>query len=963
MVEQHLWRSDGGVHLRRRHVWGGLLRAEPPLRGGENQFKTGTVTDKAGNTTSTNVTNIDVDLTAPTADAALTGTEGDDEWFVGNIAVDWTVQDALSGPVADSCPDTSVAADGTGDVTCTPKDVAGNTGTAVLKPYKRDATPPTISAALNKTADALTGWFNIATGAPTVTYTCNDATSELKSCTPPHTFGAGEDLTHTGTAKDNAGNTNTATVNNIDVDLTAPSISHSLSGTLGDNNWYRTDVTIDWTVTDTGSGVNGDCANETLSTDSANHTFTCTATDNAGNQTTDTVTIKRDATAPTVTSLVVGDEGDHGWYTSNVSVDWSVSDGPGSGGVNETGCEPQSVTSDTAGVSFTCTATDAAGNSSSPQTATIKRDATQPDPGAALISGDLGTNGWYVTNVGVNWSPTDATSGIDTITGCSATVNGDTTGIDLTCSATDKAGNTRSDTVTIKRDGTAPSISSNVSPARPGSGWWNSTSGAPTAEFTCDDAMSGVASCEPNHPFGEGENQFKTGTVTDKAGNTTSTNVTNIDVDLTAPTADAALTGTEGDDEWFVGNIAVDWTVQDALSGPVADSCPDTSVAADGTGDVTCTPKDVAGNTGTAVLKPYKRDATPPTISAALNKTADALTGWFNIATGAPTVTYTCNDATSELKSCTPPHTFGAGEDLTHTGTAKDNAGNTNTATVNNIDVDLTAPSISHSLSGTLGDNNWYRTDVTIDWTVTDTGSGVNGDCANETLSTDSANHTFTCTATDNAGNQTTDTVTIKRDATAPEITWNSLISDGQDFYFGSVPADPTCSAADVLSGVTSGGCSVGGYGTSVGEHTLTASATDKAGNVAAESRSYTVLGWTPKGFYRPVDVGNIWNTVKGGSTVPLKFEAFSGSTELTDVVSTVKSYNVTVIPCSSLPGAAVEDPIELLASTGGTTMRYDWVDGQFIQNWQTPKKPGVCYQTTVKFQDGSRLDAFFKLK
>ena len=101
--------------------------------------------------------------------------------------------------------------------------------------------------------------------------------------------------------------------------------------------------------------------------------------------------------------------------------------------------------------------------------------------------------------------------------------------------------------------------------------------------------------------FGEGEDQSKTGTVTDNAGNTATDEVTNIDVDLTAPTADAALSGDEGDDGWFVGDINVDWTVTDALSGPVAASCPDTTITADGQDNVTCTPQDNAGNTGTAV--------------------------------------------------------------------------------------------------------------------------------------------------------------------------------------------------------------------------------------------------------------------------------------------------------------------------------------------------------------------------
>jgi hypothetical protein len=55
-------------------------------------------------------------------------------------------------------------------------------------------------------------------------------------------------------------------------------------------------------------------------------------------------------------------------------------------------------------------------------------------------------------------------------------------------------------------------------------------------------------------------------------------------------------------------------------------------------------------------------------------------------------------------------------------------------------------------------------------------------------------------------------------------------------------------------------------------------------------------------------------------------------------------------------------DDIELTA-TGGTSLRYDTTGGQFIYNWQTPKKPGSCYQVTVGTVDGSALSAYFRLK
>ncbi|WP_020145811.1 PxKF domain-containing protein, partial [Terracoccus sp. 273MFTsu3.1] len=128
----------------------------------------------------------------------------------------------------------------------------------------------------------------------------------------------------------------------------------------------------------------------------------------------------------------------------------------------------------------------------------------------------------------------------------------------------------------------------------------------------------------------------------------------------------------------------------------------------------------------------------------------------------------------------------------------------------------------------------------------------------------------------------------------------------------------------------------------------------------ASKSGSFTIAAWTTQGFYQPVDMGStVLNTVKAGSTVPLKFELFSGSTELTSV-SAVKSFGAKQITCGTAP---TEDAIEM-TTTGGTNLRYDTSGGQFIQNWQTPKATvGTCYQVTMTALDDSKITAYFKLK
>ncbi len=100
-------------------------------------------------------------------------------------------------------------------------------------------------------------------------------------------------------------------------------------------------------------------------------------------------------------------------------------------------------------------------------------------------------------------------------------------------------------------------------------------------------------------------------------------------------------------------------------------------------------------------------------------------------------------------------------------------------------------------------------------------------------------------------------------------------------------------------------------------------------------------------------------NTVKGGSTVPIKFELFKGATELTDTASINQPLRATKVACES--GATV-DEIELVAA-GATALRYDATGGQFVYNWKTPTGTGTCYKVTITANDGSSQTAHFKLK
>ena len=298
----------------------------------------------------------------------------------------------------------------------------------------------------------------------------------------------------------------------------------------------------------------------------------------------------------------------------------------------------------------------------------------------------------------------------------------------------------------------------------------------------------------------------------------------------------------------------------------------------------------------------------------------------------------------------------------TATCTYTDAGGLTETVTATYSIYDPSAPTIGHTLvpASPDGNNGWYRSDVSLTWNVGEPESPNSlqkTGCVDQNITSDQTETTYSCSATSAGGSSGPVSVSIKRDATPPTVALVGGPANGASYYFGSVPAAPTCTASDSLSDLAAA-CSVSGYSSAVGPHTVTASATDNAGNSASASSSYTVLAWTLSGFYSPVDMNSVVNTLKGGSTVPLKFEVFAGATELT-ASSVVQSFVQTRITCDT---SATLDEIEV-TTTGGTSLRYDATAGQFIQNWQTPKQTGACYRVTMTTQDGSSLVALFKLR
>jgi len=375
-------------------------------------------------------------------------------------------------------------------------------------------------------------------------------------------------------------------------------------------------------------------------------------------------------------------------------------------------------------------------------------------------------------------------------------------------------------------------------------------------------------------------------------------------------------------------------------------------------------PNDITGPTPTATFTltvSAPADTTPPAVTVPADITAEA--------TGPSGAAVSFSASASDIvdgaltPTCSPASgsTFPLGT-TSVTCSATDVAGNTGSASFNVTVVDTTPPvvtvpaDITAEATGPSGAAVSFSASASdiVDGALTPTCSPASG--STFPLGTTSV----TCSATDAAGNTGSASFNVKvQDTTPPTLSVPSDMTVPATSLAGAVVTF-SATATDLVDPSPTVTCvPASGSTFAPGKTTVSCTASDASGNTSAPRTFQIWVTYQLNGFYQPVDMNGTWNTVKGGSTVPFKFEVFAGSSELTDT-AVVKSFVATPVACPTTGMTA--DEIEF-TTTGGTSLRYDWTAGQFINNWQTPKKPGACYKVTMTTQDDSFLYAFFKLK
>ena len=252
--------------------------------------------------------------------------------------------------------------------------------------------------------------------------------------------------------------------------------------------------------------------------------------------------------------------------------------------------------------------------------------------------------------------------------------------------------------------------------------------------------------------------------------NTITGKVVTIKRDATPPVV-TAIDAQRGPDAngWYSHNLTVTADGSDSMSGiascaSVTYTGPDSGSASVGG---TCT--DRAGNVSAPRTLSFQYDATPPNVSPAPARAADA-NDWYNHAVS---VAFQGSDSASGIDSCTSGSYSGPDNGSASVpGTCRDKAGNTGSASFA-LHYDSTPPAVAAATPDRQPDDNgWYNHGLTVTYSGTDATSGIDSCDAPKYDKPNDPSATVSGRCRDKAGNVSVAApFSFKFDSTPPKLT------------------------------------------------------------------------------------------------------------------------------------------------------------------------------------------------
>jgi hypothetical protein len=217
-----------------------------------------------------------------------------------------------------------------------------------------------------------------------------------------------------------------------------------------------------------------------------------------------------------VSYSISGTAGTNGWYTSNVTITWTVVN---NGDLESSTCPLADQITAEGTSTRQCTTKFTWGTVvSPPEPLVIRIDKTPPVSVSGSLARAPDSEGWYNHTVGASFSGQDSVSGI---AGCSnpTYAGGDSASAGLSGTCTDVAGNvSAAASVGLKYDATPPTVTPTPERQPDHKGWYRKPV---TISFAGADGMSGLATCSASARYAgpDLEKAAVAGSCRDRAGN------------------------------------------------------------------------------------------------------------------------------------------------------------------------------------------------------------------------------------------------------------------------------------------------------------------------------------------------------------------------------------------------------------------------------------------------------------
>jgi len=781
--------------------------------------------DNAGNQEDGKSKTINIDTVPPETALTLSGTEGDNGWYVTPVQITLSSADTCS-KVADikyridngswwnyaspfNLPDCEQT------IEYYSEDKAGNTEGMKTQNVKIDTIAPSANLTLNGTAGE-NDWYK---SDVIVDIDSSDSCSSVKSerikidsgseQTPSVTVRSEGIHTIEYYAVDNAGNESSSASNRDDasvkIDKTPPSAPQASSSTHEQDIWSNNgSVEVCWTEPSDISRIAGysyvlDGNPSTIPDESIQTTMKCVTTnpgggiwyfhvrakDNAGwwGNTGHYGPIKIDTQKPVTTISLTPEvpDGKNGWYSSSVQVTLSSTDSLSS--VSSTKYRLDSGNWQNYSSSFMLSdcdhtieyySVDYAGNEETAKSEDVRIDTVKPETDI-VVSGTVGDNGWYTTPVQVALSPTDDCS---ELASTQYRIDGDN---------------------------------------------WQTYS----SPFTLSDCRHIIEYYS-----------------IDSAGNTEDMKSQEVKVDTVVPEVSSTLSGTEGKNGWYASDVIVGIENLDSCSGVCSEyvkiddgpeQTPPVTIKTEGTHTVIYYARDCAGNesSGSSSARIDKAPPSAPEISSSTHEPGLCSNNtsieffWIVSAdtSGIEGYSYELDrnpiiipdDIVDGVDTSTSYSNQDDADDWYFHVRAKDNAGHWGeTGHFGPIGIDTGMPTTTISLNPEFpdGENGWYVTQVKVTLSAEDSLCGVastkyrinnaNWQEYSSPFTLSDCDRVIEYYSVDRAGNQeNVKSRDVKMDTTPPETTIALSGTEGDNGWY-TTPVQITLSATDSCSEVLS---------------------------------------------------------------------------------------------------------------------------------------------------------------